>query len=176
MKAPKPSPPIDAPAGTVQLGGPINWFKITLRIVGENLVPEEITAVMGREPDDAHQKDKPLYRRDGTLMRIPKSGGWRAVLRPDSTDEWSCGEAILELLATIPSDVSVWHALTEKYTVELFVGLKIPDTNREFYLSPKLLAYLGERNIGVGFDIYYEVETEANQAPEPTAPSGRGSS
>jgi Domain of unknown function (DUF4279) len=174
MKAPKPSPPIDVPAGTVQLGGSINWFKITLRILGEDLVPEEITAMMGREPDDAHQKGKPLYRRDGSFMRVPKSGGWRAILLPESTDEWSCGEAMLELLATVPSDLQVWHALAEKYTVELFVGLKMPDSNREFYLSPRILAYLGERKIGVGFDIYHESESEANKSLQPTGPSARG--
>lgn len=158
MKAPKPTAPRDIPAGTVQIGGPIDWFSISLRVTGDQLVPAEITALLRCEPDEAQQKDKPLYRTDGSLMRVPKFGAWFADLKPDDTDEWDCGEAIMELLATLPRDPAIWRGLTEKYSVALFIGLNLVGSGRGFVLSPEVMAYLGERKIAVGFDIYHELE------------------
>ena len=44
MKAPKPAIPEFAPPGIVWFGGPIEWFSITLRILSEDLVPDDLTA------------------------------------------------------------------------------------------------------------------------------------
>jgi hypothetical protein len=158
MKAAKPQPPTGAPDGTVWFGGPIDWFRISLRITSEDLVPEEITAILGRAPDEAQQKNEPLYREDGSLLRVPTFGAWRAVLTPEDTDEWDCGEAMLELLATLPPDVQIWRALAEKYNVSLVVGLSMAAANKGFVLSPEVMHYLGERRMVAGFDVYYDPE------------------
>jgi hypothetical protein len=160
MKAQKPAAPIDAPSGTVEIGGPIDWFSISLNVRGEDLVPEEITKIMRRGPDRAQQKDKPLYREDGSLMRVPRSGRWAAILRPEDTDEWDCGEAMLELLATLPSDPTIWCTLAARYKISFFVGLCMKTASKGFELSPEVMSYLAARKITAGFDIYYEPEEE----------------
>ena len=154
MKAPKPGPPVDMPRGTVQIGGPIEWFSIAIGVNGDSLVPEEITALLRRDPNRAWQKDKPIYRDDGSVKRIPNFGAWWAELKRKETDEWDCGEAIAELLATLPSDPTIWHGLAEKFSVALSVGLSLESSVCGFELSPELLSYLGERRITAGFEVY----------------------
>ena len=156
MKVAKPTAPTDLPVGTSQIGGPIDWFSILIGVKGELLVPEEITAALRREPDQSWQKDKPLYRADGSFMRVPKFGAWWVHLKPEDTDEWDCGEAINVLLATLPSAQTIWHSLADKYSISLSVGLSLADSSRGFQLSPEVMVYLGERRISAGFDVYYD--------------------
>lgn len=158
MKAPKPKAPVNAPPGTVEIGGPIEWFDITLAVKGEDLDPNEISATMGRMPNQSQRKDKALYRPDGSLMRVPKFGAWWATLKREDTDEWDCGEAIAELLATMPRDPAIWGDLGRRYRVSVSVGLSLVADPKGFELSPDVMAYLGERRITVGFDIYHEEE------------------
>ena len=156
MKAPKPAIPRGAPPGTVWFGGPIEWFSITLRISSVDLVPEDVTKIMGCEPDESQQKGKPVFRKDGTVMRIARFGAWRLTLKPKDIDEWDCAEAMMLMLLRLPSAVGVWHRLTKKYKVDFFVGLSMPSKNKGFGLSPAAMKYLGERGIEAGFDIYYD--------------------
>lgn len=144
------------PPGTVQIGGPIEWFSIAIGVKGEFLVPEEITALLRREPDRAWQKDKPLYREDGSIKRTPKFGAWWADLKREDTDEWDCGEAIAELLATLPSEPAIWRGLAERFSVALSVGLSLESSGCGFELSPEVLSYLGERRITAGFEVYID--------------------
>ncbi len=154
MRRAKPVKPKGLPEGTIQIGGPIEWFDINLRVRGDDLVLDEITSIMGCEPDEAWEKGKPIYREDGSVKRIPRFGHWALVLKPEDTDEWECGPAMLELLSRLPSDVNIWRTVTEKYKADFFVGLYMPDNIRGFILEPDVMQYLGERNIEAGFDIY----------------------
>ena len=156
MKSPKPAIPRCAPPGTVWFGGPIEWFSITLRISSENLVPEQVTKLLGCEPDEAQQKGKPILRPDGTVMRIAKSGAWRLTLKPNVTDEWDCAEAMMPVLERLPKAMRVWRQLTKEHAVDFFVGLSMASHNKGFELPPAVMKYLGERGISAGFDIYYD--------------------
>ena len=168
MKKAKPERPTDAPPGTVWFGGPIHWFHISLKVRGENLVPEEITALMRREPDQAGQKGKPLHRKDGSLMRVPKNGFWSVDLYSKDTDEWDCGEAMLALLSSLPGDLEIWRDLAARYEISFFVGLRMAAANKGFELSPAVLRHLGERGISAGFDIYFEPEDIAGSLERPS--------
>ena len=141
MKLRKPTIPEGAPEGTIWSGGPIEWFSITLRIMGKDLDPDEITQVLGCPPN---------------AVRVSRHGGWRLTLKPTDTDEWDCGEAMLELLQRLPSDVGIWQALAARLKIDFFVGLTMASKNKGFSLSPKVMSYLAERGIEAGFDIYYE--------------------
>ena len=146
------------PPGTVQIGGPIEWFSISVWLRGDTLVPEEITAQLRREPDKAWQKDKPLYREDGSLRRIPRFGAWSAELKREETDEWDCGEAILDFLRTLPSDPKIWCSLAARFRISLSVGLSLDCSGCGFELSPEVLIYLGERRIVAEFEVYSDGE------------------
>jgi hypothetical protein len=171
MNRPKPEAPAGLPPGSIQIGGPIEWFKITLMINGPKLIPKEITKILGREPDDAWEKDQPIHRKDGRVKRVPKFGAWHAWLKPEDTDEWDCAFAMRDLLATLPSSAPIWHQLAKKYQVKIRAALLLPGTvkgytSRGFALPPDLLAYLGERRVEAEFDVYC--------APENNGPPLRG--
>ena len=167
MKAPKPAIPTCAPPGTVWFGGPIEWFSITLRITSENLVPDQVTKLLGCEPDQSQQKGKPVLHPDGTVMRIAKSGAWRLELKPVATDEWDCAEAMMLVLGRLPKALGVWRQLTEEHTVDFFVGLSMSSANKGFELPPAVMKYLGDRGIAAGFDIYYDGKKNAERAASP---------
>jgi hypothetical protein len=157
MKAPKPVIPKGAPPGTVWFGGPIEWFRISFGISAEDLVPDEVSRLMGCEPDESQQKGKPVLRQDGTMMRIAKFGSWELILRPEDTDEWDCAEAMMLVLHRLPSKIGLWRRVTKKrYKVEFFVGLSMPSQNKGFELPPEVMKYLGDRGIAAGFDVYYD--------------------
>jgi hypothetical protein len=169
MKAPKPANPKGAPAGTVWFGGPIEWFRISLGITAEHLVPEDVSRLMGCEADESQQKGNPVLRPDVTLMRIAQFGAWRLILKPEETGEWDCAEAMMLVLRRLPSAVGLWRRITKRYKVAFFVGLSMPSKNKGFELSPVVMKYLGDRGIAAGFDVYYDGEETA----EPAAPPNR---
>lgn len=158
MKSPKPAPPVDMPPGTISIGGPIEWFDISLRVSGSDLVPAKITEIMGRSPNREQEKDKPLFRPNGEIGRIPKFGAWWADLKPEDTDEWNCGEAMMELLATMPSDPLIWQGLASRHNLSINFGLHLRGESQGFELSPESMIYLGERKISAGFHIYDDDE------------------
>ncbi len=165
MKAPKPTIPPCAPAGSVWFGGPIEWFVLRLTIVSKDLVPREVTRLIGREPDDSWERGKPLFWPDGSIKRIPKFGHWSLELRPEDTDEWDCGEAMMELLQRLPSDIRLWKKLTRRYKVDVTFALLMTSANKGFTLSPQVLRFLGDRGVAAGFDIYYEAPKKRRPDP-----------
>jgi hypothetical protein len=160
MKSPKPQIPKGAPEGTVWFGGPIAWSRITLRIIGEDLNPDEASAILECQPTSFERKGEPVLRTDGTVARIGKTGAWRLQLIPADTDEWDCGEAIMVLMSRLPGKVETWRSLTQRFRVDFFVALSMESKNKGLSLSPEVMAYLGERGIQLGFDIYYDHDTE----------------
>jgi hypothetical protein len=152
----------------VWFGGPIEWFSITFRILGDNLNPREVTRVLGCKPSESERKGDPILRKDGTVARLARTGSWRLRLTPEDTDEWDCSEAMMKLMKRFPEDRAVWKQLTKSFSIDFFVGLTMGSRNKGFEISPAVMAYLGQRGISVGFDIYYE---DQMAEPSPGAPS-----
>lgn len=57
-------------------------------------------------------------------------------MKHEETDEWDVGEAMLDLVKSIPVDKHVWRKLAERFSIDLFVWLSMPSTNRGLVLSP----------------------------------------
>jgi hypothetical protein len=97
-KAVSRKPPAGAPEGTMWFGGPVDRWKVALRVYGEELDPDRISALPGCEPSSAARKGSPF----------PRKGRW--ILEIDSKD---CDEnddlddGVRMLLARLPSDSDV---------------------------------------------------------------------
>jgi len=156
MKAEKPTIPRCAPEGTRWTGGPIEWFRITLKVKSEDIVPDEVSRFFGCEPDVSQQKDKPILRDDGTVKRVPKFGYWNMVISPEDTDEWDCCEAAMALLDRLPTDIDSWLSVSSKYPVGIVFALSMDSSNKGFSFSNQFLKYVGDRGINLEFDIYHE--------------------
>ncbi|MBL0159310.1 MAG: DUF4279 domain-containing protein [Bryobacterales bacterium] len=146
-------PPADGPEGTVWYGGPVDQWKVTLRVFGDDLDPDHISTLLGCQPSSARKKGDPY----------PRTGRW--LLSIDSKD---CGEnadvedGIKMLLERLPPNGSTWSSLTSQYRVDVSCGLFLASSNRGFGLSSELSGLLSERNLDVGFDLY---ATSATQPP-----------
>jgi hypothetical protein len=71
MKRPRPTAPIDAPPGTVALGGEIEWFSVALQVSTEALDPDEISRLLGA-PTESQCKGLPPED-DGSIRRVPRA-------------------------------------------------------------------------------------------------------
>ena len=149
-------PPSGAPEGTVWFGGPVDGFKITLRISGEELDPDRITALLDCRPSRTQRKGVPISVDTGTW--IPTRGQWLLTIDSrdcDKTDDVEAG--ITMLLAQLPSDADLWASLTSTYTVDVFCGLFLASSNRGFCLSAEISRLLSDRHLEIGFDLYFDV-------------------
>lgn len=149
MSTGNPSPP-NGPVGTIWFGGPVDSASVSLRIVGHDVEPTQISTLLGCESTEAARTGDVLTRPDGRTRSVSK-GFW--CLRSDrqATD---LADQIESLLAKLTSDLTVWRSLTDRFDVDLFCGLFLETTNRGIELPAHLLSALGERHLRIGFDIY----------------------
>lgn len=168
MKKPKPIPPSNLPAGTVQFGGPIEWFSIGLRISTEEITPERISELLGCAPTHAQRLGDPILRADGSVLRLAKFSLWRLKLTPEETDEWDVCEAAKLLLAQVRPDVNVWRGIGLGAEMSLSFGLSMESSNNGFSLDVELLGFLADRGIELDVDVYAE-EFDLPRKQQPTA-------
>lgn len=72
----------------------------------------------------------------------------------DEDDDVSGG--VTKLLAGLPSDLALWQSLTNAYRVDIFCGVFLETDNRGFEISPEVSRLLADRNLKIGFDIYFD--------------------
>jgi hypothetical protein len=125
---------------------------VTLRIAGDDLVPDEISRLLGASPTESQTKGQEFVGPKTGIVRIAKFGMWR-LCAPDREPEDMDGQ-IHELLSQVTGDLSVWRRITERYDVDLFCGLFMRVGNEGLTISAKCLADLGARGIEIGLDIY----------------------
>jgi len=153
MKGPRPQQPEGAPEGTVWFGGPVDRCKVTLRVFGDELDPDSISAMLGCAPTRAEKKGVPIPTK-GASTHVAKRGFWSLSITSEECGEWAVDEVVIALLKKLPSDVTIWRHLTTTYKVDLFCGLFMEAGNRGFGLSAATCKVLADRNLEIGFDIY----------------------
>jgi hypothetical protein len=124
----------------------------SLRIFGDDLVPEEVTARLGATPTAFETKGGQSQPNAGGRTFIARTGGWRlkaADRRPGNLD----GQ-VAELLGKLTTDLVIWQELTARFRVDVFCGLWLNEVNEGISLAPSTLAALGERGILMDLDIY----------------------
>jgi hypothetical protein len=121
-----------------------------LRIIGDDLVPEEVSSLLGAPPTRAERKGEAIPTKTGE--RIAKTGGWR--LEAMATEPENLDAQVSELLSLLTSDLEVWHTLRERYRLDLFCGWFMNESNEGVSISPSTLLALGQRGIELGLDIY----------------------
>ena len=121
--------------------------------MGDDLIPEEITKLLGAQPTDSHVKGQELSSASGT--RVAEFGMWRLSV-PDREPE-DINAQVECLLAGLTYDLQVWSLLASKFELDLFCGLFMNETNEGASLSPATLLALGQRGIEMSLDIYAPV-------------------
>ena len=128
-KAVSRKPPTGAPEGTTWFGGPVDRWKVALRVYGEELDPDGISALLGCEPSSAARSGTPF----------PKKGRWIYEIESKDCDENDdVDDGVRMLLARLPSDPDVWASLANTYSVDVFCGLFITSPKRGFGISTEV--------------------------------------
>jgi len=117
-----------------------------LRIIGDDLIPDEVSALLGTSPTYAVVKGetgKHIVGPKVDNVRVARSGMWR--LDASDREPEDMNSQIQEILSRMTDDLSVWRGITKRFHVELFCGLWLTGSESGMTLSPKSLAALGER-------------------------------
>lgn len=145
-----PSPYL--PAVSPPDSGAVGRITASLRIVGDDVDPDTITAQLGISPTFAARNGEEIWSRGVTLTQ--RHGVWSYSLteRAGSGDELD--DAIMRLLARFPVDEAIWSALAAAHAVGVACGLHLTDANQGTDLRPSTLQALAARHLGLSLDIY----------------------
>jgi hypothetical protein len=126
--------------------------KATLRIMGDNLIPEEVTKVLGSTPTEAQYKGQILVGTNTGTSRVAKSGMWR--LRAAETTPGDLDAQVRELIDQLTDDSTVWDNLASRFEIDLYCGWFMEKENEGIGISADTLKELGARSIHLSLDIY----------------------
>ena len=138
----------------------INSSVVSLRISGDDLLPENITEKLGCEPTKKQIKGQIFVGNKTGQEREAKTGMWNlhaSDCKPENLD----GQ-ITEILNKLTSNLEVWSSISKQYKTDLFCGLFMDNTNEGLTISSDSLKLLGLRGIELGLDIYANCEDEQN--------------
>ena len=131
--------------------GQIAYSKATLRLIGDDLIPDEVSSLLGVSPTSANRKGQEIVGRTGNV-RVARTGMWR--LEANKREPENLDEQIFELLSPLTADFEVWTGLGRRFEMSLFCGIFMDSYNDGLTLSPATLLALGQRGIKLDLDIY----------------------
>ena len=134
-------------------------FKVTLRIIGDALLPDEITRLLGCAPTRARRKGDVIRGKVTGRERIAPTGTWQ--LEAEARDPADLDRQVNEVLHRVTKDPEVWARLSRAFRLDLFCGLFMERSNEGMALAPSTLAALGGRGIELSLDVYGPVEEDA---------------
>jgi hypothetical protein len=130
----------------------VSRTSVSLRIIGDDLIPSDITDKLGCKPSSAFSKgDVHSYKNDGT-PRLSKIGIWS--LKAEKKKPGNLDIQIRELLNQLTMDLDVWKLISTKNKIDLFCGLFMENQMEGINISAQCLYEVGVRNIEIDFDIY----------------------
>ncbi len=125
---------------------------VTFRVFGDDLVPSEVTALLGCEPTTAYSKgDVRISAKTGNRY-IEKAGRWS--LSAEERRPEDIPAQITEILDKLTNDPAIWSQLRSKYKMDFFCGVFMGSSNDGLEFSPDILGQLSSRGITLGLDIY----------------------
>lgn len=124
----------------------IDETRAYLRISGDDLDPDALTAALGATPSYAFRKGD-LYRR-----RIAKTGRWVIDAKPSKPS--NLDHQVADLFARMTDDLAVWRSITSRHSALFYCSAFMKRTNEGAEIAPTTLAALGVRGVSLGLDIY----------------------
>jgi Domain of unknown function (DUF4279) len=135
----------------IRVGGPVDETSATLRILGDDLDPDEITQILGFPPTVARRKgDIRIGKRTKNEYKA-RTGQWHL--------ESPRGKGYLDnhirwILDALCPEQDPWDSIKARYDLDLFCGLFLDDWNRGTGISADHMYELGRRGIALSLDIY----------------------
>ena len=134
---------------------PLQRACVTLLIHGDDLIPDEVTALLGQHPEIGVRKGETFMGRGrvGTAVTA-RTGMWH--FGTGYREPPNINQQVIELLINLPEDADIWTDLTTKYGCSVAVGVYFSDDSWTggITLQPVALRMLGERGLMIDFDMY----------------------
>ncbi|MGL3822675.1 DUF4279 domain-containing protein [Sphingopyxis sp. R3-92] len=131
--------------------GKLRQSASSLCFYGDNLEPNEITALLGAPPTVGVLKgDRWLTSRGSE--KIAGTGSWR--IKTEYSEPEDLNRQIESLLSPLSNDLVVWRDLTSRFRGVIFCGLWLGSYNDGLELSAKTLGSMGDRGLLFDMDIY----------------------
>ncbi|WP_239950829.1 DUF4279 domain-containing protein [Dyella terrae] len=86
--------------------GTFERSEATIRVIGDSLNPEEVTALLGCEPTASQRTGEEIVGRTTGAVRVARTGLWR--LHAAQRDPEDLPGQIDELLGRLTGDMSAW--------------------------------------------------------------------
>jgi hypothetical protein len=124
----------------------------SLRIIGDDLVPSEVTELLGCEPTRGWAKRDTVTFPGATQTRTASFGMWS--LHADETSPADVDAQVNALLGRLDPDLAAWAELRGKYDINLLCGWFMQTGNEGLSIAPESMTMLGARGIRLELDLY----------------------
>ncbi len=124
--------------------------RVSLRVFGDGLEPEEVSALLGRDPTRCHRKGDPMGGKGATA--VEPTGAW--ILDSALSEKAEIEEHVETLLSSVSNDSDEWDQLTSLFSASILCSAFLDQYNEGFEVSPRLARSLADRGLVIAFDIY----------------------
>ena len=126
---------------------------VTLLVQGDDLDPDELTALLGSQPKIGARIGETFIGHSGRTVTA-STGKWfysTGYREPPDIDR-----QIVDLLGSLPASLSIWTDLTTRFECYVALGIWFVDESWTggIFLQPQTLQMLGERGLALDFDMY----------------------
>lgn len=139
--------------------------RVSLRVFGDGLEPDEVSALLGRQPTRSHRKGDPIPNSGNAAKAASASaasteptGAW--ILDSGLSEKAEIEDHVEALLSPVSNDSDEWASLTSRFSASILCSVFLDQYNEGFELSPRLAQSLADRGLVIAFDIY-SGDTEA---------------
>lgn len=143
------------PRVIAEVGGTVDKSGVTLAIYGTDLIPEEITNLIGVQPTESFRRG---YVRNPRSRPMPH-GAWFLEYRGTSPD--GPDVQLRKILVQVPTSRVLWEKIAENHRIQIRFGIHMSGWNKGFGLPKDLLSQLADINADLEFDIYAYDDDEA---------------
>ena len=157
-----------APSMIRPLMSGVNGSSASLRVFGDELLPEDITARLGAMPSESYRKGDVKRTRSGREV-VRKTGMW--LLDVQDKEPEDPDSQIVELFSRLTPELAVWKMLSAQYKIDICCGLFMEKSSAWLRLQGSTLLLLAERGIEMTLDVYGPVH---EISPENPCPCGSG--
>lgn len=127
--------------------------RASLRVFGDGLEPDEVSALLGHPPTRSHRRGDKIGDKLGPHGHaVEPTGAW--ILDSRISEKAEVEDHVESILALLTSDHDEWASLTERFSASILCGIFLDQYNEGFELSPRVAKALANRGLVIAFDIY----------------------
>jgi hypothetical protein len=137
------------------MNDPLQRASVTLLIHGDDLLPQELSVILGVQPEIGVQKGETFMSRGRPGSAVTASTG-KWIVGTGYRDPPNIDEQITMLLRSLPESADIWTELTTRFDCCVTVGAWFTKDSWTggLVLQPKTLGMLAERRLAIDFDMY----------------------